>query len=245
MAARKRGPKVNSKMAPDAPSKRNFSGILPNLPVQFSGRLLAGAKAQLLAENEVLFQAGDVAGGCYRLEQGLLKVSIASPQGDERILTILGPGSIVGELAVIDGLPRSATVIAIRDCKLSFISREAFTNCLREFPEIYSDLVVTLVSRLREADEAMAAASFLTVKARVARAMLELAEHLGRETESGRIMILHKIRQSDIAAMAGVARENVSRTLTDWKRRGLISQSSSYYFIDDKRKMLRETEDLA
>ena len=59
-------------------------------------------------------------------------------------------------------------MVAIRDCKLSFISREAFVTCLREYPEIYSDLVSTLVSRLREADDAMAAASFLTVKARVA-----------------------------------------------------------------------------
>jgi CRP/FNR family transcriptional regulator, cyclic AMP receptor protein len=212
---------------------------LPNLPIQFSESVLANAKPQSLAEREVLFEAGDVADGCYRLEQGLLKVSIASPQGDERILTILGPGSIVGELAIIDGLPRSATVVAIRDCKLSFISREVFVSCLREYPE-----VSTLVSRLREADRAMAAASFLTVKARVARALLELAEHLGRETESGRIVILHKIRQSDIAAMAGVARENVSRTLTELKRRGLIGQSSSYYFINDKRKLLRETEDI-
>jgi CRP/FNR family transcriptional regulator len=134
-------------------------------------------------------------------------------------------------------------VVAIRDCKLRFISREAFVSCLREYPEIYSDLVSTLVSRLREADDAMAAASFLTVKARVSRALLELAEHLGRE-ESGRIVILHKIRQSDIAAMAGVARENVSRTLTELKRRGLIGQSSSYYFINDKQKLLRETEDI-
>ncbi len=128
---------------------------------------------------------------------------------------------------------------------LSFISREAFLDCLQEYPEIYIDLVSTLVSRLREADEAMAAASFLTVKARVARALLELAEHLGSETESGRIVILHKIRQSNIAAMAGVARENVSRTF-ELKRRGLIGQSSSYYFINDKRKLSGgETEDLA
>src|SRR6266478_9730221 len=225
MAARKRAAKSRSNTTASAPPKRNFSGILPNLPIQFSGRLLANAKPQSLAEREVLFQAGDVANGCYRLEQGLLKVSIASPQGDER--------------------PRSATVVAIRNCMLSFISREAFLDCLQEYPEIYIDLVSTLVSRLREADEAMAAASFLTVKARVARALLELAEHLGQETESGRIVILHKIRQSDIAGMAGVARENVSRTLTELKRRGLIGQSSSYYFINDKRKLSGETEDLA
>ena len=53
------------------------------------------------------------------------------------------------------------------------------------------------------------------------------------------------VRRLRIAAMAGVARENVSRTLTELKRRGVISQSSSYYFINDKRKLLRETEDLA
>ena len=239
MAPRTRGPKIRNAALP----RRVLPNILPNLPTQFSGRLWASAKTKSIEEREVLFQAGDVADGCYRLEHGLLKVSIASPQGDERILTILGPGSIVGELAILDGLPRSATVVAIRDCKLNFISREAFANCTREFPEIYEYLVSTLVSRLREADEAMAAASFLTVRARVARAMLELAEHLGRETESGRIMIFHKIRQSDIAAMAGVARENVSRTLTEWKKRGLIGQSSSYYFIKDKKKLLRETED--
>jgi CRP/FNR family cyclic AMP-dependent transcriptional regulator len=243
MAPRKLSPTTGSNTT-GVPSKRRFSGILPNLPTQISERLMANAKPQSLAEREVLFEAGDVADGCYRLERGLLKVSIASPQGDERILTILGPGSIVGELAIIDGLPRSATVVAIRDCKLSFISRESFVSCLREHPEIYSDLVTILVSRLREADNAMAAASFLTVKARVARALLELAEHLGRETESGRIVILHKIRQSDIAAMAGVARENVSRTLTELKRRGLIGQSSSYYSINDKPKLLRETEDI-
>jgi CRP-like cAMP-binding protein len=71
------------------PSKLSFSDILPNLPIQFSESVLANAKPQLLAEREVLFEAGDVADGCYRLEQGLLKVSIASPQGDERILTIV------------------------------------------------------------------------------------------------------------------------------------------------------------
>ena len=106
MAARNRAPKSTSNTTPSAPTKRIVSGILPNLPIQFSGRLLANAKPHSLAERGVLFQAGDVADGCYRLDQGLLKVSIASPQGDERILTILGPGSIVGELAIIDGACR-------------------------------------------------------------------------------------------------------------------------------------------
>ena len=78
---------------------------------------------ETVQDGRIYIEAGDVADGCYRLEEGLLKVSIASPQGDERILAILGPGSIIGKLAIIDGLPRSAAVVAIRDCKLSFVSR--------------------------------------------------------------------------------------------------------------------------
>src|ERR1700747_2348435 len=101
MAARKLSPETRSNTT-GVPSKRSLSGILPNLPIHFSESLLANAKPRSLAEREVLFEAGDVADGCYRLEQGLLKVSIASPQGDERILTILGPGSILGRTGILN-----------------------------------------------------------------------------------------------------------------------------------------------
>src|SRR5258708_29297972 len=107
MAARNRAPKSTSNTTPSAPTKRIVSGILPNLPIQFSGRLLANAKPHSLAERGVLFQAGDVADGCYRLDQGLLQVSNASPQGHERILTILCPGSILRGLAILHRGPPS------------------------------------------------------------------------------------------------------------------------------------------
>ena len=79
-----------------------------------------------LAADEVLFLAGDPGDGCYRVEQGLLKVSMIAPTGAERILAIVGPGGIVGELSTIDGLPRSASVSAVRDSELTFVSRAAF-----------------------------------------------------------------------------------------------------------------------
>jgi CRP/FNR family transcriptional regulator, cyclic AMP receptor protein len=93
--------------------------------------------------------------------------------------------------------------------------------------------VNVLALRLRETDRAVAADSFLTVKARLARALLELTEYLGKNAGAGRILIRHKINQSDLAAMAGVARENVSRALSDWKRRGLVSRSSGFYCLND------------
>ena len=115
---------------------------------------------------------GDPGDGCYRLEQGLLKVVITSPRGDTRILAVLGPGSIAGELALIDGRPRSASVFAIRDCELRFVGRNAFEECMAQHPEIYRYLVNVLAGRLRETNEAVAAANFLTVEARLARALL-------------------------------------------------------------------------
>ena len=216
--------------------------ILPRLPERLSAQLFAGATSRHLDAGEALFVAGASGDGCYRLEQGLLKVTIASARGDGRILAILGPGAIAGELAVIDGHPRSASVIAIRDCELSFISREHFAQCTQRHPEIYRYLVNVLASRLRETDEAVAAASFLPVKARLARALLEITEYLGEDDGAGRVLIRHKISQNDLAAMAGVARENVSRVLSDWKQRKLVTRSSGHYCLNDLAMLKRQMD---
>ena len=206
--------------------------VLASLPERLSARLFAGAKSCHLNAGEVLFAAGDAGNGCYRLERGLLKVIITSPQGEERILAILGAGEVAGELSIIDGRPRSASVIAINDCDLTFISQHNFEKYTKQDPDIYRYLVNVLALRLRECNEAVAADSFLSVEARLARALLELSEYLGEDAGEGRVLIRHKINQSDLAAMAGVARENVSRVLCDWKRRDLVTRSSGFYCLN-------------
>src|SRR5262249_7177886 len=153
--------------------------VLGSLPAELSGRLLAGQRTINLRAGETLFERGDAGDGCYWLRGGVLAVSVASQSGEQRILAILGPGAIVGGLAMIDGWPRSGTVQAVRDCVLTFVSRAAFTDLLSRHPEIHSDIVATLAARLRQSDEDMVASSFLTVRARVARALLEFARHLG------------------------------------------------------------------
>ena len=91
------------------------ANLLSAVPESLSARLFAEAKTVKLAADAVLFLAGDPGDGCYRVEQGLLKVTMISASGAERILAIVGPGAIVGELSTIDGLPRSALVAAVRD----------------------------------------------------------------------------------------------------------------------------------
>src|SRR5512147_2249615 len=100
--------------------------LLSTLPNKLSQQLFGGATTTKLAADQTLFLAGDAGDGCYRVEKGLLKVTMHSAAGSERILAILGPGAIVGELAMLDGLPRSASVVAVRDSELAFISRAKF-----------------------------------------------------------------------------------------------------------------------
>ena len=223
-----------------ATARHPAAGMLADLPDRLLARLLVKAKPVKLAADKILFVAGDSGDGCYRVNEGLLKVSITSPTGAERILAILGPGSIVGDMAMIDGRPRSASVSALRDCKLSFVSRAAFEALAAKQPEIHKYLLALLAERLRKTDQLVAAGSFLPLKGRVARALLDLAKAFGCEVGGGRIVIQQKINQSDIAAMADIARENVSRILNGWMRLKLVTRASGYYCIESVAKLEKE-----
>ena len=225
-----------------ARSSLSSAHLLSHLPEELAKGLFSRSRPVKLAPDQMLFLAGDPGDGCYHVEKGLLKVSVASHSGGERILAILGPGALIGELALIDGLPRSASVSSIRDSELSFISRPAYDDFLREHPETRQHILTLLAQRLRDTNSIVAAASFLSIKGRVALALLSLADAFGQDVGGKRILIRQKISQSDVAAMAGVARENVSRTLNEWIRQKLLSRVSNYYCLENKEKLEAEAE---
>jgi CRP/FNR family transcriptional regulator, cyclic AMP receptor protein len=218
--------------------------LLSRLPTHLTTDLFAGANPVKLAADQVLFLAGDAGDSCYRVELGLLKVTMVSRSGIERILSFIGRGGIVGELAILDGQPRSASVVAVRDTALSRLTRAEFDAFAERHLELYKSLITLLTQRLRETNVAVAAGSFLSLRGRVALALLELADHFGRDVGSDRIVVEHKIGQSDLAAMAGIARENVNRVLKDWERRKIVSRRSGYYCLEKKSKLEREIQQL-
>lgn len=205
--------------------------LLLGLPREYTETLVADARRVEVKKGKILFARGDPGDGCYWLEQGTVKVTIASPDGEQRILAVLGPGAIVGELAMIDGLPRSATVEAVEDCRLLFVSRAAFQRWVADSPDLDKYLVKTLVARLRQADEEAAASSFLSGRARVARALLHLASHLAVRPADDDELVVPKLRQSDVAAMAGVTRESVSRILAEWRRLKVIDHPMASTYV--------------
>jgi len=214
--------------------------LLSALPAELIRGLFGKARVISVPADQMVFLSGDAGDGCYRIEEGLLKVSVVASEGAERILAILGPGSIVGELSMIDSTARSASVAALRDSKLSFVSRATFETFAEANPDVYKHVMVLLARRLRDTNNALAATSFLSVKGRVARALLSLAEAFGNDVGGGRILIRQKVTQSDLAAMAGIARENVSRILKEWTDDKLVSRLAGYYCLEKKGAIERE-----
>src|SRR5262245_49295499 len=117
------------------------TNLLNGLPDELQRGLFGKGRNITLAADQTLFLAGDAGDGCYRIDEGLLKVSVVAPTGGERILAILGQGSIVGELSMISGKPRSAGVAAIRESKLCFISRTVFEGFAHDNPATYQLLM--------------------------------------------------------------------------------------------------------
>jgi CRP/FNR family transcriptional regulator, cyclic AMP receptor protein len=220
--------------------QQSNQGILSRLPEQLFSSLFRRATTVKVKAEQVLFLVGDNGDGCYRVEDGLLKVTMISRDGNERILAFLGPGAIVGEMSIIDQLPRCASVVAVRASVLSFLDRTNFVNFVKEHSQVYECLLTLLSRRLRETDTTIAAGTFLPLRGRVACTLLELAQEFGQDVGSGRIVIRQKISQKDLAAMAGIARESVSRILSNWKRRKLVTQPSGYYCIENKAHLLNE-----
>jgi CRP/FNR family transcriptional regulator, cyclic AMP receptor protein len=226
-------------MARKFPTPENVLSVLPK---ELSAALFAAARPHHLKADQTLFMAGDPGDGCYRVETGLLKVTVMSASGRERILAILGPGALVGELSMIDAQPRSASVVAARDSDVSYISRHTFEAVAEAHPEVYRHVVNLLVRRLRDTNSVVTAMTFLSLKGRVAYALLSLTDAFGQDVGSGRILVRQKITQADLAAMTGIARENVSRIVNDWIRLKLVSRLSGYYCLEDRDAIEREAE---
>ena len=136
----------------------------------------------------------------------------------------------------------SGSVSALRDSKLCYVSRVDFEAFAHSKPDFYRHVTAVLARRLRDTNDALAATSFLSVKGRVAHALLSLAEAFGKDVGSGRILIRQKVSQGDLAAMAGIARENVSRVLKDWTTRSLVSRLAGYYCLENSAAIRREAE---
>jgi len=215
---------------------------LADLPPFLFERLMTESHAVKLDARDPLFHAGDAADGCYIVRSGALKAVIVAADGTERMLAAFGPGKMLGEMALFDSKPRSASVVAIKPSVLAFLPKDAFFRFADANPRIYRQMLTVLVARLRGSNEGILAQTSGSVSERVARAMLTLAETFGEGDATRRRRIGQRVTQSDVAAMAGVARENASRVINRWMRNGVLSRARGHYVIENVNALLREID---
>lgn len=164
----------------------------------------------------VLIRQGAAPEALYMIIAGRARVSITGEDGKELVLDNLGPGEYFGELALIDGEPRSATVATTSDATVGVLSRSEFEACLSATPEIALALLRGLSHRVRELDEQLRDFALLDVQGRLLRVLQRLArDGDGRRTEP--------VTQQELAAMVGASREMVSRVLGHLKAHGVIA----------------------
>jgi CRP/FNR family transcriptional regulator len=168
-----------------------------------------------------VFHEGDSGDACYIVSRGTCRVTRQHSDGRAITLATLGPGSIFGELAMLDGERRSASVEAAENTELLALPAMDMRALIRGHPEMAEKLVVALTRRLREANERITRQSFQTVPSRVAGVLNQL---LADEavTPLVRDGVTIRLRQSDLAQMAGTSRESVSRFLATLERAGVV-----------------------
>jgi CRP/FNR family transcriptional regulator, cyclic AMP receptor protein len=168
-----------------------------------------------------IFHEGDPGDACYIVREGSARVTREHPDGRAITLATLGPGAIFGELAMLDGERRSASVEATENTELVALPASDVRKLIREHPEMAEKLVVALTRRLREANERISRQSFQTVPSRVAGVLNQL---LADEavTPMVRDGVTIRLRQADLAQLAGTSRESVSRFLATLERAGVV-----------------------
>lgn len=209
------------------------SVALDGLPAELADELIKLARTRTIKAGQAVFEAGDPGDGFYALLDGSLRVLLRGEEG-EQVLAILSTGSIFGEMSLFDGEPRSASVVSARASRIAFFDKASVFRFADDHPVVYRHMLAIMGRRLRASNALLAARSLLPLQGRVAQTMLHLADTFGKDVGEGRVLVHHKISQSDLAAMVGAARENVSRVLNDWRREGRVSRISGYYCIEDR-----------
>jgi CRP-like cAMP-binding protein len=220
----------------------NHAKALTKVPL-FSGLsegelsfLLERVVSKKYSSGEMVFSEGEPCGGLFVVESGSVRIFKSSAAGREQVLSIEGPGGSIAELPVFDGGNYPASVIAIEDTVLLFVSRQDFQALCLAHPQVSLKVLKVVGGRLRRLVGIIEELSFTTVRHRLGAYLLRMAKQEGRKVPQG-VEITLPTNNQELAAQIGTVRELVSRNLSRLQAEGLIS-------IDGRTLVLRDIKAL-
>ena len=210
-------PKIQNKRSQTLTKVPIFSGLTDS-ELDF---LAQRTVARQYSAGETVFAEGEPCAGLYVVESGHIRIFKTSAGGREQVLSIDGPGSSVAELPVFDGGNYPASVSAMEDATLLFVSKQDFQALCLAHPQVALKVLRVVGARLRRLLGIIEELSFTTVRHRLASFLLRLAQSHGRQTPQGTSVMLPASNQ-ELASQIGTVRELVSRNLSRFQSEGLV-----------------------
>jgi len=224
----------------------NPAEVLGQIPILAS---LADDDRRLLAEKMgrqsfrkgmALFRRGEEGNALYIIVRGRIRIFASNRRGSEITLALLGPGEFFGEMALLDGQPRSANAEAAEDTELQVLQRDPFFSFLMHKESALRAILCALSRRLRRTDDLLTETCFLHISHRLARKLVELSETVAAEegpSDSYNI----RATQQELAGMIGATRESVNKELKALRRKGLVQTSRNRITVRDLDRLERRS----
>lgn len=188
------------------------------------------AQVRVVPKGEVVMRQGEPGSEMCVLLHGALRVSAVS-EGHDLVLSVAGPGEVLGEMALLDGHPRSATVSALDKCQVLSIDRDTFLGLLREQPDIAISLLVCMTQRVRLTTEHATDIAFLDIYQRLLRQLRRLAEENGRPLDDGAVEITHPVTTEMLAKMVAARTDAIDRLVASLESEGVLRRSDDDHFV--------------
>ena len=230
---------IESRLRKKEMQERTYSRSLDDLNTVLSRnngltalkKVINERKVRQFKKNQVVYYEGDSANGLYLLLSGKVKTIKLAEDGRELMTGIYTSDHYLGVQSLLSGTPYSDTATALEDSALCLIPKEQFDEMLNQYPDVAREFIRLLAADIREKEEQLLQLAYHSVRKRMSEAIVKLYKSHSGDNES------FKISREDLAAMAGMATETVSRTLSDFKDEGLIDKKGSSIAVLNLQKL--------
>lgn len=199
------------------------SPLFDALPREALDDILAQAIEKFVRRGQTVFQKGDEGSYMVAVLSGRIRISDTSLEGREVTLNMIDAGEVTGEIALLDGKPRSADATALEDSTLMVVERRHFLPYLTSSNELALRMIDVLCERLRDTSETLGNFAMLDLPGRLARKLLNLAAEYGNSA-NGRIRLEIRLSHTDLGRFVGCSRETVNKQMRAWEEAGIVAR---------------------
>jgi CRP-like cAMP-binding protein len=203
--------------------------------------LVMAVQLRRVAAKQELCHKGDPGNQLYLIVDGVVKAQTTSPSGDDIVFSIMGPGEMFGELALLRGGKRTATVVAIRDAQLIVIDRRELFPFLRRNPDAALKVLEVLAARVERLSAKVEDKTFLNLPQRLAKCLFELVARWGRKAADG-LHIEQRLSQSELGDLVATSRESINKQMKSWEKEGVAAMRNGQIVILDEKALKRISE---